>query len=186
MKNKVLVSVISVILILLVVILYKINFNKNAIKPLIYDAQLPENVEFIDSIKSKNFYYKVDILINKIKTKDSSNYTSLQYIVTIEPKNNQPYRDILVTVFIDKLIFDMMAVKSYPYFGNDITDKQEINTNSKNNKGLIIGRTTWLYKDTYVEKIRNGFKKGVKIKVKWDNGFEYVLIPYKNIKIEVF
>ncbi len=80
---------------------------------------------------------------------------------------------------------EYLAVRTYSSFGTIMFDKQLIDKNSKSNKGLSIGKGTWLYWDVNINNLTNELKKGIKVKISWDNDTEYVSIPNENINIDI-
>ncbi|KXG42625.1 hypothetical protein [Tepidibacillus decaturensis] len=183
MKQKRIIIILPIVLILIAVI-FKGYYAIKQESIIQYDTIIPDDVNFIDAEKSPNFYYTLSINVNKIKKEE---YNSLQYNLKIEPKRNDVvYNKVIATAFLDKNMIDILAIKSSLVFGTDISENILINANDPKNKGLIIGRTTWISNRTEKEKVMIGIKKPIKLKVKWEDGEEYVILNSDNMVINMY
>ena len=80
---------------------------------------------------------------------------------------------------------DFLVVKTYSYFGTDISDKQLLDRNSQSNKGLSIAKGTPLYEDVNIDMLTDQLKEGIKVKISWADSNEYVIITKENINIDI-
>ena len=148
-----------------------------------FDFIIPDNADFIESDKSNRFKYDIEVIINGIKGK-TDQYTSLQIEVTIEPKDNQLFKEVYASIFLPKSYLNIMIVQSFTEFGLLIDDAVDISADAPNtSKGLIVQRATWIDND-YPDDIEEILKQDIKIKVCWKEGVEYSIFSGKNIAIK--
>lgn len=132
------------------------------------------NTEFISSKESKNFDYTYIVEINS--NTSSEEYTSVNFIIEIKPKNKLKLDNLIATAYLDENIFKYIAIKSYNTFGINPNEPLNIDTNNNDEKGFSIARGTWIYKNTNIEEFIKEINKGINLEVKWDTGIEYVHI----------
>jgi hypothetical protein len=176
---KILAVVIFFISFVLVILIYNKTKETNIIR---YDDKIDEDANFINSNNSNNFNYSANVIINGIK--ENPGFISLQLIIDISPKTDIVYKNLLVTAFMDN-IMDFLVVKTYSYFGTDISDKQLLDRNSQSNKGLSIAKGTPLYEDVNIDMLTDQLKEGIKVKISWADSNEYVIITKENINIDI-
>lgn len=132
------------------------------------------NTKFISSKESKNFDYTYIVKINSNKI--SEEYTSVNFIIEIKPKNKVKLDNLIATAYLDENIFKYIAIKSYNTFGINLNEPLNIDTNNNDEKGFSIARGTWIYKNTNIEEFIKEINKGINLEVKWDTGIEYIHI----------
>ncbi|KGG79446.1 hypothetical protein Y919_12020 [Caloranaerobacter azorensis H53214] len=182
MKVKYLfVELIAILLLILVVGCNKVQIaNKGPLS--IYDIYIPEKAVFIDSKQSKDFLYEATIVVNAIKGNDK--YQSLQFRVKITPKTGKTYTNVRATGFIDPSMKNIMPVNTYLVFGTQKLKGYTLNKNSRDQKGLIIGRTTWISRNMNIKYLINFLSKDILIKLTWENHTEFVKIKPEDITIK--
>lgn len=135
-----------------------------------YNPTIPTNAVFINYKDSTNFNCNYKVIIEPENTKDE--HFIVNFIINIEPKNDHVYKKIYATAFIDDNIINKMDFVGAKIFGN------EKNSNINFNKecgGLSIskGLTT---STTDMDLLKSAIKKGIKLKISWQKGVEYLLI----------
>lgn len=174
-------NLIKVFLCLMVLLSNSSNFigydeeseKRNSIK------QYQKNIQVINSNESKNFNYKYKVGINFNKT--DSRYIPINFTVDIEPKVKGKFENVLATGYIDDLVFNNVAVKSYNTFGISERESLMIDMTNPDTKGFSISKRTWLYEDINLDRLVENLKSGIKVKVAWNDKEEYVLI--KDVEI---
>lgn len=149
----------------------------------IYDTYIPENAVFIDSQQSKDFLYEANIIVNALNGNDE--YQSLQFRVKITPRTEKIYTNVRATGFIDYSMKNIMPVNTYLVFGTKKSKGYTLNKNNKDQKGLIIGRTTWICRDVPTKELMNYLNKDILIKLSWENHTEFVKIKPEDITIKL-
>lgn len=175
-KQKYLLVIIIMLLLLLIISFVK-SYNKSSLS---IDTPIPDKKEFQNSTKSNNFYYNAKLILNGIKKYETN--ISLQYNISIEPKNNKTYRKVIATAFINEEIQDILTVKTRKSFSVDVNEDIIID-NSGNNNGLELGLVTWLDKGLNKEDLINKVRKPIKLHVSWKGGEEYIYIPKEKIEV---
>lgn len=145
-----------------------------------YNESLPKNVIYIDSSTSEHFTY--DMLVKLSKKKDETGFLRLWYNLKIIPKNQIIYNNINVTGFLDESMRDIIMPQTFLGFGTDVDDKISI---GKDSKGLETARVTYISDSLGLDEITKRLKKEIKVKVIWDSGEEYVIIPSSSINLEI-
>ncbi|GAV25304.1 hypothetical protein ciss_12370 [Carboxydothermus islandicus] len=134
-----------------------------------YDLEIEKNAVFIPAKNSINFDYKAKILIFYKNPKED--LVMLQHLIEISPKTKETYKNVSCTVFLDKSL--RKWILSGPlYFGTDRS--QNITINYKTNPGLNLSYINHIGKDFDKNMLVDDLKKPIKIKIKWQNGTEYV------------
>lgn len=144
--------------------------------------EYPEDCDFKDSKESKNFDYSYKVDINSDKS--NKQYISINFIIEITPKIQDKFENLLATAYIDDSVFESMEVKSCNSFGVSKEEPLTIDTTNPDMKGFSIARGTWIYKDTKLDELTRNLEKGIKVKVVWKNGEEYINIKKVNIEIK--
>lgn len=178
-KKRYLLIIVIIFIISLIFIKYSNETNEIDKPSIELDARIPENQSFKDCTNSDNFNYKAKIILNDIIKYE--NKISLRYNIDIESKNNNTYKNVMATSFIDEKLLKLLAVRTRTSFGSN--SEENIIIDNKDNKGLVIGLTTWLNKELSEEKLINQVKNPIKLKVTWDGGEEYVYIPKEKIEV---
>lgn len=136
--------------------------------------QYQKNIQFIDSNKSEKFNYKCKVDINSIKS--GSRYIPIKFSVNVEPKINEKLENVSVTGYIDDIVFNNIADKSYNKFSISEVGHIDANTINPDGTSISISKATYLYDDTNIDKLIENLKGGIKVKVAWDKQEEYVVI----------
>lgn len=150
-----------------------------------FDDIIPANTIFIPANESSNFSFKSQIIINGLPD-EKQIYTSLAYNVEIVPKSDNVYKKCRATAFIDDSLKEFIAIKSFLTFGTDPSQKDLVmDKNSSDHKGIAIARSTWIEPAVNIhgEIFQEALRKGMRVKIGWDKGVEYVLIDSKNTEM---
>lgn len=143
-----------------------------------YDMEQPKNVMLEDYKKSNNFIYDMQVTLD---TKESSKkHYRVIYKLRVTPKNNNIYKDMRISVFLDETMKNVFVVQNFLGFGTDINDKHTID--GKNNKGIEVARATYLSKELSKDELVKKLTSDIKVKVVWNEGIEWVKIPGNDIK----
>ena len=179
-------------LVVTIVSVYKLNSSNNssaaqdakAVESLEQDIKvdesLPQNITFINSSESVNFVYEMNVKLDE--KRDETGFNRVWYLLRITKKNQDIYNNLKVTGFIDESMRDLIMAQIFLGFGTDIEDKINI---GKDSKGMETGRVTYISDSLGLEEIKERLKKEIKVKVVWDGGAEYVIIPTAEINLEV-
>lgn len=91
---------------------------------------------------------------------------------------------LIATAYVNELVKETIAVKSYDTFGISENEPLSIDRNDQDKKGFSIARGTWLYKNTNISKLVDDLKLGIDVEVIWNNGSEYVHIDDVDVEVK--
>lgn len=174
-EKKFFLIIFSIVIVIAIFIVFKSFYSKN-----INIKKEPDNLSFVDVSESKFFNYNYYVKINS--NKENPEYTSIVFVIDIDPKVDGQFDNVIATAFINKEVQKSIAITSYYTFGVSENEPLSIDRNNSEKRGFSISRGTWLYKDTDIDKLITDLRLGIDVEVTWDGGKEYVHI--NDVKID--
>jgi hypothetical protein len=151
-----------------------------------YNTEAPAGQVYADYGQSTTF--RITATVRKDAVQESG-WIQLTYDILVENKTDQPVRRLSIGATLDDALVPFVATHM-PHFGTWIGENHDL-IPGQIPKGIYVSRTLHLptpgtMSEGSRQEMARALCKPVRLKLQWDGGEEYLLIPGAEIRFEGF